>query len=1038
MVVTISGSQQALLDRGDIAPIYLVDIRSKSGSLSFCSGNAIQYAGTLYQPYVNAVGTVRVGANFPDNSTTSKEVPIEFENAPIELNGTNYDHLSQTFDVFDWELADVNVKTLLTASGETTVTEDVAIPLVTSGVGGTPSEITREKFVYSVAPRNIKLNDSIPARAVVQEEFPEADRDVLNGRTYLPIVVGSGVRIVAPATGAGGTTTVTEQVDSGFILKVADTTGFEDGDQIVVGGFVNDVFSISTINEADNEFGLNQEIANNLGETIEVGTVVRENKSFYDYAIANHECGSIRVVYTTPRDSTNTVIVDSSLYSKSEVDDDRAIAGKRTDVRITELVPFGSGGVAQQPVHSVPGGDHKHNVSASQEVTTNHYAGSTSPGGSSAANDGNEDTFYALTNGNTLTFGSHAAINGTFESQRYFAIVTNGVDDGDWQMRRSSNTFLTVTVAHAQGEFRSAEDANGTEQSDWSILNNESSGQIDVHEGWKEVTMSPSVSEDQIDLSDTSRDTDVKVSGADVEVGERVEVIVDGPVTPDGSGRWGPVGETGVPIERPDAVMRWFLEVVLGEPGIIDEDAYAEAATQFEAHGIKLRFALFKPTKLDQLFDWIANNSQAIHFWGRKGHVVRFLEDKDSLVDPEAILVEDQAGVTSVDFRNTFAATDIRNELTAYFDRDWTQGKNKDEAYQDSVVGLDLDSQVVYGRRTGDIDGALGGNALYLDMLTTLSGAQATAEKVVGNWSTPKKHITASTDWTQLNLEPGDPIRVDSDLFLGDVTARVLEHSIDSRLFCRIQAREVSNSIGHHYRSGDFSQMQTLGDQPANLGNAWTLVYHFWALTDFTSGGPLLVFNKQTVSPSTTANRIRVFWFPITTGTPRLFIELRDANGTNLKQWEWNSVFHQLAPDWYQLVIRWDGTDIDVWVDPIGELGSAQPVSTKLNDDSITQADVDGTMTITPGGHMRVYQLGLWNTALTQAELEAIDAKTNRDFREESGDYTSTASLQHYWRFCLDRDDPGRDFSTVTATGIDLNGNSSVDASAARIAFPVV
>ena len=76
------------------------------------------------------------------------------------------------------------------------MSEDVAIPLVTSGVAGTPSDITRDKFVLPVATRNIKLNDSIPMRTILQGEFPEADRDALNGKTYIPILVGSGIRVI--------------------------------------------------------------------------------------------------------------------------------------------------------------------------------------------------------------------------------------------------------------------------------------------------------------------------------------------------------------------------------------------------------------------------------------------------------------------------------------------------------------------------------------------------------------------------------------------------------------------------------------------------------------------------------------------------------------------------------------------------------------------------------------------------------------------------------------------------------------------------
>ena len=99
----------------------------------------------------------------------------------------------------------------------------------------------------------------------------------------------------------------------------------------------------------------------------------------------------------------------------------------------------------------------------------------------------------------------------------------------------------------------------------------------------------------------------------------------------------------------------------------------------------------------------------------------------------------------------------------------------------------DLDSQVRFGLRTNEVSGR---NATYFfDMLTTDSGAQATMNKIVGAKSTPKKQLTVETDWTYLNLEPGDVVEVRSEILLSPVKARVIEHEVDPRLFCRIVAR---------------------------------------------------------------------------------------------------------------------------------------------------------------------------------------------------------------------------------------------------------
>lgn len=798
MVVPVSGSQQRLLQQGSIEPTFLVRIRSQSGSLFFCTDNAIQYLGKTYQPYVSTVGTLRTSANFPDNHTTGKEFPLEFENSPIELGGTHYPHLSQTFDAFDWELADVDIDVLLTVSGTRSVSEPIAIPLVTSGVVGTPSQITREKFLLPVATRNIRLNDSLPLRLITQADFPEADRDVLNGQTYLPILVGSGIRVLARPTAAGATTTTTEQVSAGTVLKVSETTGFSAGDQIILNGFVDNPFTIGSVDAANLRFtGLSPNLST-LGQTLPIGTVVRENKTTYDYAVANHECGAIHQIFVTPRGKTEPVVISGSLFSKQTVADPKAIGGKRTDVRITELIPFGvSGGVTQQPAFSVPGGNHDHNVSASLQTSTVHFAGSVSPGTAGAANDGNEDTSFTITAGGSndeVIYQSFSSLAGTFVEQRYFAVLQGPTVAGSIRIRRGVTIFLTISVGFGKGEFRSAPDTGGSATSTFNVIAvTPSPTSAAVYEAWKEVTLNPAISESLINLSSTNRDADVEISGADIEVGDRVEVVIDGIPVPDASGRFGDPTASGTAIQRPDAVLRWILEVALGQPGILSEQAYQAAAAEYALRDIRLRFAIQRPMKLDALFDQIADNAQSLHFWGRNGHSLHFLRNLDEVGDPVARFREDEHGVLALEAQNAFSATELRNRFTGLFDRDWTETTDRDESYRGSVLGEDLASQERYGIRTGEVNED--GTPLFFDLIPTGSGAQATMDKIVAARSTPKKLFTIETDWTYLNLEPGDVVEIQSDLLASPVVARVIEHQVDPRLFCQIVAREIGNPV---------------------------------------------------------------------------------------------------------------------------------------------------------------------------------------------------------------------------------------------------
>lgn len=791
MSVTISGSQQTLLNQGHISPLFLVTMTSASGTLRFCNNRSVKYLGNTYQPYLTGIGTHQTAANYPENNTRNKELQLQFENSTITLNDIDYTHLSQTFEAFDWELADCDVDILLTTSGQQIFGEDIAMPLVKSGTLGSPQSVDRQKFIAPVTTRNIKLNDLIPLRPVTTDDFSEADPDELNGRTYIPIVIGEDVRVRAIATTAGATTSVRTEVSTGTTLNVSDTTGFSNGDGIIIAGFTGTTFTIGTVDSGNNRFtGLSPNLST-LGTTIGVGDVVREDKATYSYTIADHTCGSISQVFV------DGVLIDSGKYTKNNVLDNDAIDGVRTDVAINELTVFGAAGtgsVTQQPENEVPNGNHNHAVSVTQTTAVIHFANSTSPGGASAANDGNENTFFFQTTASAPTlvmqFTSFPSLNGTFVSQRYFAVAQSDFStlNRTWDLRRGTTvTFLSVTMPFNKGEFRSTQDSGGSATTNMgSIVNSGGSSTVDLFEGWKEVKLNPSVSETTRNLTtvDRTQDVAINVTGANAEVGEKVEVVIDGLPSPD-SARFG----TGT-ITRSDYIMRWFLEEVLGQSSdIINLDSYSAAGTSFDSESFALKLAVQQPVKLDALFDQIAQQSKATHWWGRDGHNLKFLEDPDSVPASVAELVEDQQGVTDIDWRNSFSAGDIRNSLKAYFERDWTRTANRDESYTGLVEASDSPSQAKYGVLTNEISGTE--KTFFYDFVTTEAHAQKVLDFTILNKKEPQKEITIQTDWTYINLAPGDIVELQSVTLNQNIKARVIENSIDPRLFCKIIVREI-------------------------------------------------------------------------------------------------------------------------------------------------------------------------------------------------------------------------------------------------------
>ena len=135
----------------------------------------------------------------------------------------------------------------------------------------------------------------------------------------------------------------------------------------------------------------------------------------------------------------------------------------------------------------------------------------------------------------------------------------------------------------------------------------------------------------------------------------------------------------------------------------------------------------------------MAEQSHAIHLWGRAGHTLRYIPDDEDLEPPEATFVEDLRGVTDIFWSNTFSALEIRNQLTALADRDWVRNTTQDELYSASVVGSDASSQAKYGVISNEVSGRT--NALFFDYVPTASGAQELVDFIVSQKSRTEEAV---------------------------------------------------------------------------------------------------------------------------------------------------------------------------------------------------------------------------------------------------------------------------------------------------------
>lgn len=1057
MVVTVSGIQEQLLSRGAIEPKWLVTMRDGSGSvLRFTNNNAFTYQGEHFQPYIVSVGNFTTTANFPENKAGSSSITLEFENTQYNLDGTDYPYLTRTMDTFRWELADCDVDLLLTSGTNTSGTinrEDrpIAMPVMTSGIVGTPQRITREGFSVPVTTRNTKLKDLIPLRVVSKEDFPEADPDEVNGRTYLPIVVGSGIRVRAISTTAGATTTVRTEVSAGTTLEVSDTTGFNNGDGIIIGGQTSQIFTIGTVDHSNKEFTSISPNLNTLGVTFNVGDVVIEDKSDYDYTIADHEIGSLDEVYVYRRGEDKPILVDPADYSLVHVADSDAIGGNRAVVRINQLLPIGGGtdgSVTQQPDHTVDGGNHNHNVGLTGgETVTITYANSTSPGGASTANDGNQNTGYFMTGGSAtdeFTYTSWPDLSGNFVEYR-MRVVTESVLGGagkSTDIRHGAGTnLLSISNPHTKGEFRTSSTSAGSETTTNRIIVVGDPSSATCFEGWKEVTMEPTVSETTQNLSNTSiiQNVEIAVTGANLEVGEKVEVVVDGL---DASDWTSPDLGSGT-IDRPDYVARWFLLEALGQTEeVIDTEGYSAAGTRYAQEGISLQLAIQQPITLDKLFDQIANNSRSMHWWGRDGHNLLYLEEASTISGSDFTFEEDTNGVQTIDWQHSISVRDIRNTLTGLYRRDWTKSQTKDEAYTGSVLGQDTDSVAEYGELTNEVRGQE--KEVFLDLTTNESQAQEIISFAAGHKAFPRKLFSAQTDWTYLNVEPGDIIDM-RPVTANPVYARVVENRVDPRLFCQIEAIEIADSAAHPPEpepvfnqtasilsaDGQFIRNTTNYDYGFGGENADFTVFYRWKQISSTGHTDYFMID---LDDSDVLRASSFIWENEQGGSPRnCKFFLYDQDGSSRKLYQETNFFSGYGI-WYEAAITWDDSAQDLRFYESGftydsetmtfiPVMQLKPWDVKTEDDTVHWHE--GVLHHININRMRGFHLhdcAIWNSVLTVDELSGIidDQESEYALNNDGTRYQSAANLIKWWRLGFNANDIGEDYANGPGTRVDV------------------
>lgn len=159
--------------------------------------------------------------------------------------------------------------------------------------------------------------------------------------------------------------------------------------------------------------------------------------------------------------------------------------------------------------------------------------------------------------------------------------------------------------------------------------------------------------------------------------------------------------------------------------------------------------------------------------------------------------------------------------------------------------------------------------------------------------------------------------------------------------------------------------------------------------------------------------------------------EIYDEFGSILKRWDWWN--KTISGEWNFHAVTWDGTDLQLYWDGLLITPSAKPVDSagSLADTSSRKLYI-ARSDEADYADARIHSVGMWNSVLAAAEMMALFNTGIGNailWDANSGDYVSSAALQHWWRLGHNSLDIGADSGKGTAidVGADASNITAVD-----------
>jgi len=790
---TISAFTTTKIDNPYIDIVRVVKIEFSGLTLNLCdrvwgdAGSECVFNGTLYEPLIESWGDIRSG----------RINPITYEVEPssadfVVLNGIpvgGSDSFTELFGSYEPHFTTVTISEFHVGASAAEDLEDI----FKGNIEDFP-EMTTDIVSVTCSGYELSIANKFSHNIVEATTYPQADPDDLG--KMLPQVYGRAKKVPFMAVDAGGFTFLIADISASVTtIDITDSAKLDASGTVQISAE-----QITYTGNTSNQLTGCTRGVNATAATIHArGAYVAQIQSNYIYIIG-HAVKAVDVVYVGGARTASgftaytgqtgdahasypgkacidfTVLpilarqVDFTLSDTTDVSD--TIGVSDTITVVDGIIINDTAGVSD----AITVADNIGYTSAgsNKELYPNAYnAGSYPQQVTNPANvyDGNETTYCAIDAQGNPSWTCPSTNYGTIATQYMWILIEIIANETITIQDSDGNTLGTISIT-PKAWFRFTK-SGGTWALGLKVTGIDENSSTRIYEIKKIVEYTPTLTKTgaayrggaATATGGVARSGDATKGGAATKEGAATktgavtltgnsiaDIVIGGIVAcdlqgfqDDGAGTY-----TGTPnalIERPDHILKHILINRCGlTASEIDSTTYTAAGAYYATNSFVLAFAILEKPNSRFLINEIARQAKSIEIWEAGVHKLIHLpvdETTDKSIDGYRIDL-DQIWVKYTD------RADIKNTLSARYNRIWSGYTNETESDQGVVIATDTPSVTKYGTLQGD--------PFSFPYIPGATQAQAILDLTKEDLNNPRLMVEFSGGYYLTDLERGDII----------------------------------------------------------------------------------------------------------------------------------------------------------------------------------------------------------------------------------------------------------------------------------------